>query len=1197
MGGNVSDYFKIIIEHLKRTCIMKLSTLENKLFICVLLICSGIGLTAGWWIVNLEERRAVNEVGKRLELISSRYATRLRDRIGNKVELAITANQTVVQAITRLQESGDRDDSNQLEQREDNSIRTVNDLSAAFLSSRTSLTPEIELLFNGTEEIWQYLAPVIKEEFYSFYVISRDNFLRVSPPDWALSVDADYDFSSDIHYSVATPSNNPDGKPVWTPVHYDNESQRWLISLIVPIYLNDQFLGVTGADYIVDDIFSQILDLSKIEGWGRAFIFDNHGNVIVHPDYMRRIVRKYVDERTQLAITDIQDPGLRQFISDVSQGETSYGAASQFTERGRKGFVSVEPLNELSWNLAIYNDFDDVKKELVFLRRNILVASLCLAVLLAIILRVSFRKIVLERLGILADVAEQIGDGNWNSPLPPASNDEIGILTRVLGDTAAKLEQREDALQQAREKRFGKLVDGLSGKYYYFNYTADRTFSNVSPSIENILGYTPEEYCKNYRSYMPDSDLNTKAREKGRLTLEGKEQVPYEIEIRHKDGRLRRLETFERPVFDNGGCVVAVEGMSCDITDRVEAFEKFRGLLESAPDGMVIIDQLGKISLVNAQTERLFGYTRDEMIDRDFEFLFPERLRSNDDTKTGVCITGAEVRHTQVGMEVDALHKNGSEFPVELSMSPIETEAGQIMSVALRDITERRQREEELSVAKEQAETANRTKSEFLANISHEIRTPMNAILGFTEVLGGLISDPRQREYLQSIEAGGKSLLTLINDILDLSKVESGKLALEYSATDISVISREIQQVFSQGLSDKGLEYQFELQTSLPTTLMMDEIRLRQILINLVGNAIKFTQSGHVRLSIQGEYVDDKKSAVNLLITVADTGIGIPGDQVELIFGAFEQQKGQIHAEYGGTGLGLAITRRLVEMMGGDITVSSEVEKGSAFKVNLKNVAIADASSLKPDNSDTFDADAVEFDHATILITDDLQANRNLIKSYLDQYNLNLVEAANGREAIEQIELHQVDLILMDIKMPIMNGCDAALQIKNDLDLAAIPIIAVTASGMKHDEDRYEEMFDGFMRKPIGKTALILELKNHLNHTNIDKVTEPVDTESEQWDENQLSPDALRKLPELREQLLGYQDLCRELRQTFSINEIEKFAENMEALGQQYDFAPLAGWGEKLRIQADRFDLDAVSLTLESFQRLIQKIKMVTSNA
>jgi Cu+-exporting ATPase len=381
----------------------------------------------------------------------------------------------------------------------------------------------------------------------------------------------------------------------------------------------------------------------------------------------------------------------------------------------------------------------------------------------------------------------------------------------------------------------------------------------------------------------------------------------------------------------------------------------------------------------------------------------------------------------------------------------------------------------ELEAARRSAEAASEAKSAFLANMSHELRTPMNAIVGFSEILEHQIEDPRQAGYLARIRTSGAVLLQLINDILDLAKIEAGKMELNFQPASLRILAQEIVQMFSYKLAEKSLELNCEVSADLPESLLVDEIRLRQVLVNLVGNAVKFTPSGSVTVRIWPEYPKGASlSLPDVHLAVIDTGIGIPAAIQERIFEPFEQQREVQLKGQTGTGLGLSITRKLVAAMNGTLSVTSAVGAGSTFEVVLQEVEVAagPAQGAAPER-ETFDFAAVRFAKARILIVDDIDFNRDLIRLYYDGYGLELQDAANGEQAIELARRSLPDLILLDMRMPVLDGYATAAILKGDPQLRHIPVVAVTASVLEHDLARLGHNCDHYLRKPLGRAELI----------------------------------------------------------------------------------------------------------------------------
>lgn len=402
-----------------------------------------------------------------------------------------------------------------------------------------------------------------------------------------------------------------------------------------------------------------------------------------------------------------------------------------------------------------------------------------------------------------------------------------------------------------------------------------------------------------------------------------------------------------------------------------------------------------------------------------------------------------------------------------------------IGTVSISDLLERFQ--DELIKHRELAELANRSKSVFLANMSHEIRTPLNAIIGFSDVLEMELTDPEHRKYLSFIKNAGNVLLNLISDILDLSRIDAGKLDIKCEKIIITDTLNELFNMFQWKAQSKNVNLLFETSGELSEPIMIDGLRIRQILINLIGNAIKFTDKGFVR-------VKTLSSSNKIIFVVEDTGVGIPADQHARIFEAFNQRDGQDMAKYGGTGLGLTITQQLAQLMDGNIQLVSEPGRGSTFTVELPLHLVHEKTAVsKADDVD--DASAYNFS-GSVLIVDDVEYNRLLLKTLLKKHDLTIHEAVDGIHAIEMAKKVCPDIILMDIKMPRMDGYNATREIRLISHLSSVPVIAMSAASPalnKFDASLFQE----YIMKQFQHKQIYDAIHKHLKSSKKDKLLTP----------------------------------------------------------------------------------------------------------
>jgi len=511
-----------------------------------------------------------------------------------------------------------------------------------------------------------------------------------------------------------------------------------------------------------------------------------------------------------------------------------------------------------------------------------------------------------------------------------------------------------------------------------------------------------------------------------------------------------------------------------------ESEEKLRTIIDNSNDGISII-QKGKFLYVNPKHIEIFGYDNaDELIGKPANGY---TVHPDDTEKLQDRFRRRERGESVPGVfEFKGIRKNGDIIYVEISSATTSYLGENSVAIAfVRDITERKKTEMALIDARLQAEEATRLKSEFLANMSHEIRTPMNGIIGMTELALETQLTDKQRGYLEMIKTSADSLLALINDILDYSKIESKKIELEEVDFDLRITMEKAMDILSLKAEEKKLELIYHLQPDVPTALSGDPGRLRQIIINLVGNAIKFTEKGEVLIRVEKREADDK--SVLLHFSVSDTGIGIPENMIKTIFDSFRQADGSITRRYGGTGLGLSISKKLAEMMGGSIWAESEPMKGSTFHFTGR-FGLSDIATTK---APKFNGDSIS--GARVLIVDDNATNRLVLREMISSWGLISAEAKDGKEALirlrEGAETGQpYRLVLMDLMMPEMDGFELSKSIKDSPLGENIVIILLTSLGRKGDSAICKEVgISGYLIKPIKQSELLDMILMSLGHT------------------------------------------------------------------------------------------------------------------
>lgn len=504
------------------------------------------------------------------------------------------------------------------------------------------------------------------------------------------------------------------------------------------------------------------------------------------------------------------------------------------------------------------------------------------------------------------------------------------------------------------------------------------------------------------------------------------------------------------------------------IDEMEREVQRLMWMVSKTENSMAVASKDGTIEWVNEGFERLTGYTADEVIGTHGDFLRKNDavsgLNPNSDRYSKLISAKEPITY-----EAENVRKDGSSIWVLSTITPILNTDGEIENIVTidNDITDRKEAERELLQAKQQAEHLAKTKEEFLANMSHEIRTPMNAIVGVAQLLQDTPLTDEQRKYLNSIDFASENLLSIINDVLDLSKIEADAIVYESTPFNLKNTANQIREMFRTKAEEKGVGFSVSVNSNVPETVLGDPTKINQILINLLSNAFKFTNKGEVDLTVSAKEPSDDE--VELEFAVADTGIGIPKEKQQDIFSSFQQAQTNTTRKYGGTGLGLTIVKKLSEGMGGKVEVSSELKQGTTFTVTLPLKLLADKAVAN--NQKTAEVDTSRLKGKRGLLVEDNELNQMVATKFLSVAGIEVTTVDDGQKAVDVVAKDVFDFILMDIQMPNLDGYEAAKQMRTNG--IKTPIIAMTAHAFSGEKEKcLAAGMNDYLTKPIKRDLL-----------------------------------------------------------------------------------------------------------------------------
>lgn len=877
--------------------------------------------------------------------------------------------------------------------------------------------------------------------------------------------------------------------------------------------LKGRFIGVIALEINMDEIYASIQNITGLGETGETLLGKKVGEKALFLNPLRH------DKDAALTREAVFGDRNARPIQEAVSGRDGSGLSVDY--RGKDIIAVWRYIPSMNWGLVAKMDASEAFAPIEQLKKQTIII-VALTILIALITIYVIAESISSPIRLLKGLVQKIGEGDLATRSDLKGNDEISSLAKGINSMAENLSISQENLRGIFENTSAVIfLKDIEGRYLMIN----RRFEELFETKKNeIVGKTDHDiFPKEMADSLRLNDIKA---------LESEDPVELEEYVPHEDGSKHTYLSVKFKIHDSSGAPYAICGIATDITDRKEAEENLEikvaqrtndlklivkkledeisnrenieGELKESEGMLAMAQEVAKVGSWywdpptdalswSDETCRQYGVNPDT-IKPSYEmfesFVHPDDLdRANNDVR--LALEGKK----DYDLEVRMFREDGTEWIMHTQGKIIRNEKGEPVRFlgTQQDITKQREAEEEiikhrenleglvkertqaLEKSKEAAEVATKAKSEFLANMSHEIRTPMTSVLGMAELLSETKLSKEQLKHVDHLTKSGDSLVRIINDILDLSKVEAGMIELEEINFSFGEKIEKIFSVFSIKADKKGIKLKKNISSNVPDYFFGDPVRLRQILINLIGNSIKFTDSGEVTISAECEKPAEYSETCHLLISISDTGIGIPEDKLNTIFQEFSQGDSSTTRTHGGTGLGLSISKKLVELMGGRLEVKSKEGEGSTFYFNL-NMRIG---SHEEEPEKELGAPITEGKEGplNILLAEDAEDNRLLVKAFLKDTPHKLDMAENGEKAVEMFTAGEYDLILMDMQMPVMDGYTATRVIRgweNRNERKSIPIVAFTAHALKEEVEKcLESGCTNHLAKPIKKKDLI----------------------------------------------------------------------------------------------------------------------------